>query len=54
MLAQFANINPAIGKYTQIAINVTNAGIGSDDAFQTLAWGGCPGGHVFLFPRVCA
>src|SRR5258706_2245717 len=47
MLPQLTNVDATIGQNSKFAVDVTNAGIGSDDAFQTLAWGSCPGGHVY-------
>src|SRR5580658_2648624 len=38
VLGQFMNVNAAIGKNAAVAIDVTNAGVGSNNAFQSF-WG---------------
>src|ERR1022692_883317 len=44
MVSQFVNVNAAIGKNTAIAIDITNAGVGGNNAFQS--FGGRSAGHA--------
>jgi len=44
MLRQFVNVNAAIGKDAAVAIDITNAGVGGNNAFQ--AFRGRSAGHA--------
>jgi hypothetical protein len=44
MLGQFVNVDAAIGKNAAVSIDVTNAGVGGNDAFQTFR--GLSAGHA--------
>ena len=47
MFGKFVNVNAAIGKDAAVAIDITNAGVGGDDAFQALRRSAGHAGHRF-------
>src|SRR5260370_14200858 len=45
MFGQFVNVNAAIGKHAAVSIDIANAGIGGDNAFQTFSEAAANAGH---------